>query len=138
MSGNKTGIPTHYFYNPDTIDRIVCLDVCCCDDLGGTPSPLGHRVDAAIHDLNEDRPRPMLGGRTARDVFEQDRIPLPDRQEFRKEVDRTERQLHDAATTRAERDAARRRAVEHVLLAYGLMKEIGDVSHNFEAAEGTK
>jgi transposase InsO family protein len=104
----------------------------------GRPSTLRQRIDAAVHDLNEERPRPVLGGRTARDVFVQDQIPLPDRHEFRKEVDRTERRLHDAATTRAERDAARRRAVEHVLLTYGLMKEIGDVSHNFEAAAGTK
>jgi hypothetical protein len=104
----------------------------------GPPSHLRQRINSAVQDLNEDRPRPVLAGRTARDVFEQDRFPLPDRQEFRKEVDRAERQLHDAATTRAERDAARRRAVEHVLLAYGLMKEIGDMSHNFEAAEVTK
>ncbi len=80
----------------------------------------------------------MLGGRTARNVFEQDRIPLPDRQVFLKEVNRPERVLHDAATTRAETDSARRRAVEGVLLAYGLMKQTGDVSHNYEAAEGTK
>ncbi len=104
----------------------------------GTPSPLGRRIDAAVHDLNEDRPRPMLGGRIARNVFEQDRIPLPERQAFMEEVNRTERELHDAATTRAETDSARRRAVEGVLLAYGLMKEIGDVSHNYEAAEVTK
>ncbi len=104
----------------------------------GARSTLRRRVDAAIHDLNEDRPRPVLGGRTARNVFEHDRIPLPDRQEFRKEVDRTERRLHDTATTRAQKDAARRRAVEQVLLAYGLMKEIRDVSHNFETAELTK
>ncbi len=104
----------------------------------GTPSPLKHRVDAAIHDLNEDRPRPMLGGRIARNVFEQDRIPLPDRQLFMEEVNRTERKLYNAATTRAERYAARRRAVEQVLLGYGLMKQTGDVSHNFEATEGTK
>jgi hypothetical protein len=104
----------------------------------GRPSTLRQRLDAAVHDLNDDRPRPVLAGRTARDAFEQDRIPLPERQEFRREVDRTERQLHDAATTRAERDAARRRAVEQVLLAYGLMKEMGGVSHNLETAEGTK
>jgi hypothetical protein len=104
----------------------------------GPRSDLRQRIDAAVHDLNDDRPRPVLAGRIARNVFEQDRLPLPDRQEFRREVDRTERQLHDAATTRAERDAARRRAVEQVLLAYGLMKNTGDVSHNFEAAEGTK
>ena len=54
------------------------------------------------------------------------------------EVNRTERELQDAAVTRAQTDSARRRAVEAVLLAYGLMKETGDVSHNFEAAEGTK
>jgi hypothetical protein len=104
----------------------------------GKPSPLKHRIDAAIHDLNEDRPRPMLGGRIAREVFEQDRIPLPDRRIFREEVNRTERELHRAATTRAEKDSARRRAVEGVLLAYGLMKQTGDVSHNYEAAERTQ
>jgi transposase InsO family protein len=104
----------------------------------GTQSPLRQRIEAAIHDLNHDRPRPVLGGRTAREVFNRDRIPLPDRDEFMKEVNRTEREFHDTATTRAERDAARRRAVEHVLLVYGLLKEMGDVFHNFEAAAGTK
>jgi transposase InsO family protein len=104
----------------------------------GTPSTLKKRIDAAVQDLNEDRPRPVLGGCTAREVFARDRIPLPDRQEFIQEVNRTERNLHAAATTRAERDAARRRAVEQVLLAYGLMKEMGDVSHNCRAAVGTK
>jgi transposase InsO family protein len=103
----------------------------------GKPSTLRQRIDAAVHDLNQDRPRPVLAGRTAREVFQQDRIRLPDREEFMEDVDRIERQLHDEATTRAERDAARRRAIEQVLLAYGLMKEIGDVSHNFAAAEGT-
>jgi hypothetical protein len=76
-------------------------------------------------------------GRTAHEVFEQDRIGLPDRGEFAEQVNRSEKRLHDAATTRAERESARRRAIEQVLLAYGLMKEIGDVSHNFKAAEGT-
>ena len=104
----------------------------------GRPSPLRHRIDAAVNDLNQDRPRPMLGGRIACEVFDQDRIPLPDRRVFIEEVNRTERELHDAATTRAQRDGARRRAVEGALLAYGLMKQTGDVSHNYEAAEGTK
>jgi hypothetical protein len=104
----------------------------------GRPSTLRRRVDAAIHDLNDDRPRPVLGGRTARKVFEQDRCSLPDRRVFMEEVNRTERELLSAATTRAETDSARRRAVEGVLLAYGLMKQTGDVSHNFEAAEVTK
>jgi len=97
-----------------------------------------HRIDAAVNNLNESRPRPMLGGRIAREVFKQDRIQLPDRPVFMEEVNRTERELQDAATTRAETDSARRRAVEGVLLAYGLMKQTGDVFHNYEAAEGTK
>ncbi len=104
----------------------------------GRPSPLKHRIDAAVRDLNQDRPRPMLGGRVAREVFEKDRMPLPDRRVFMEEVNRTERELHDAAVTRAQTDSARRRAVEGVLLAYGLMKNTGDVSHNYEAAEVTK
>ena len=104
----------------------------------GKPSTLRQRIDAAVHDLNQQRPRPVLAGRTASEVFQQDRISLPDREAFMEDVDRTEAELHDAATTRAERDAARRRSIEQVLLAYGLMKVIGDVSHNFKAAEGTK
>jgi hypothetical protein len=99
---------------------------------------LRRRIDAAVRDLNQDRPRPVLSGRTARQVFERDRITLPDRDLFMKDVNCTELQLHDAATTRAQRDSAGRRAVEQVLLAYGFMKHTGDVSHNFEAAEGTK
>ncbi len=104
----------------------------------GPPSTLPERIDAAIHDLNEERPHPMLGGRTAREAFERDRVPLPNRQEFRKEVNREELKLRAEAVTRAERESARRRAVEHVLLAYGLMKETGDVSRNHTAAGRTK
>jgi len=44
----------------------------------------------------------------------------------------------ETATTRAERDSARRSAVEQVLSAYGLMKNTGDVFHNFEVVERTK
>ena len=80
----------------------------------------------------------MLGGRTAREVFEQGRIPLPSRGTFAQAVDRLERELHDRAACRAERDSARRRAVEGVLLAYGLMRITGDVSHNFTAAGRTQ
>ena len=105
--------------------------------LGGR-STLERRIASAIHDLNEDRPRPVLGGRTAREVYERDRRPLPDRRTFIENVDRTELELHDAATSRAENDSARRRAVEHVLLDYGLMKTMVDVSHNFEPAEVTQ
>lgn len=104
----------------------------------GGRSPLKHRIDAAVRDLNEVRPRPMLSGRIAREVFEQDQVPLPNRRLFREEVNRTERELRNAAVTRAQTDSARRRAVESVLLAYGFMKEVGDMSHNSEVAEGIK
>jgi transposase InsO family protein len=103
----------------------------------GRRSTLRERIDAAMQDLNEDRPRPVLGGRTAREAFERDRIRLPDRDRFRKEVDRTERRFRAEATTRTERDSARRRAVEQVLLAYCLMTKTEDVSHNSAAARRT-
>ncbi len=104
----------------------------------GPPSRLAQRIDAAVTDLNEDRPRPVLGGRTAREAFERDRVPLPPRGDFIKEVNQTEKKLREEAVTRGERDGARRRAVEHVLMNYGLMKETGDVSQNFGAADRTK
>ena len=73
-----------------------------------------------------------------RERVERDRITLPDRDLFMKEVNCTELHLHDAATTRAQRDSAGRRAVEQVLLGYRLMKQTGDVSLNYEAAGLTK
>jgi hypothetical protein len=45
---------------------------------------LGQCLDAAIHDLNFGRPRPMLGGKTASETFEQGRKPLPTRWMFRR------------------------------------------------------
>jgi transposase InsO family protein len=104
----------------------------------GGSSTLRGRIAAAIQDLNEDRPRPVLGGRTAREAYERDRIPLPDRKTFMDKIDRIEFKLLETATSRAEKDSARRRAVEHVLLDYGLMKTMVDVSHNLEAAAVTK
>ncbi len=35
----------------------------------GLKLTLRQRLDEIIHDLNEERPRPVLGGRTAREVF---------------------------------------------------------------------
>jgi len=103
----------------------------------GAPTNLAQRINSAIHDLNHERPRPMLSGRTAREVFERDRGRLPSRGAFMRKVDRVERELLSLATSRAERESARRRAVESVLLAYGLMKQIEDVSHNFGAVQRT-
>jgi transposase InsO family protein len=103
----------------------------------GVRGALSDRLDAAVWDLNEERPRPMLGGRTAREAFEFDRIELPDRAKFRKEVDQTERRWQAAARSRSEEESARRRAIEEVLWNYGLMKEIADVSRNYEAETRT-
>jgi hypothetical protein len=83
---------------------------------------LHERIDNAIHDLNDVRPRPVLQGRIAHEVFLQDRIELPDRQNLIKEVDRTEVKLWGEAITRADQDSARRRAVEVVLLRHGLLR----------------
>lgn len=96
----------------------------------GPPGLLLDHVDAAMTDLNDERPRPMLDGRTAREVFENHSIKLPDRQRFRKEVDQTETRLLAGARSRSEERSARRRAIEHVLLRYSLMKESVDVSRN--------
>jgi hypothetical protein len=77
---------------------------------------LWDRVAKAIHDLNEQRPRPVLGGRTAREVFAGDPSTLPDRKTFRKEVAETEKTMLGDACSRRGQPAARRKAVEAVLL----------------------
>jgi len=89
---------------------------------------LEQRIEAAIHDLNEDRPRPVLGGRTAREVFKENTQALPDSCRFYKEVRLYEQLLTLYSCSRKQRDDARRRAVELVLLQQGLMEEITDVS----------
>jgi transposase InsO family protein len=96
-------------------------------------STLGYRIEIAIHDLNEERPRPVLGGRTAREVFEGKRRPLPDRRRFYNEVMEAEQMMLSESCTRKQKDDARRRAVEMVLLRKGLMKEITDVSTYLKA-----
>jgi transposase InsO family protein len=100
-------------------------------------STLQYRIETAIHDLNEERPRPVLGGRTAREVFEGKRRPLPDRHRFYNEVMKTERIMLSESCTRKQKDDARRRAVELVLLRQGLMKEITDVSTYLKAKTRT-
>jgi hypothetical protein len=100
-------------------------------------STLAGRIDAAIHDLNQDRPRPVLGGRIARELFYNDRIPLPDRGRFVDEVEATERMLNEHARSRRERRSARRNAIEEVLSAYGLLVDRADVSTYFRAKSAT-
>jgi transposase InsO family protein len=100
-------------------------------------STLQYRIESAIHDLNEERPRPVLGGRTAREIFEGKRRPLPDRHKFYNEVMKAERIMLSDSSTRKQKDDARRRAVELVLLRQGLMKEITDVSTYLKAKTRT-
>lgn len=95
----------------------------------------GH-INRAIDDLNEDRPRPVLKGRTAREVFDNERRPLPDRWLFKKQVERHEKLFEGLATSRDQEGTAGRRAVEAVLLKHELLEIIGSVSTNYDA-DGT-
>ncbi len=79
----------------------------------------------------------MLKGRTAREVFEQDRRPLPNRQRFKMEVETRSLELEAQAGSRRELKNARRNAVIEVLLVYGLIKFIGDMSTYFQSETGT-
>ena len=101
-----------------------------------TGTTLSQRIDAAVDDLNYHRPRPVLGKRTAWEVYS-DRKDLPDRKKFKKEVDRAEERLLSTARTRKEEADARRRAVEEVLSSYELVKIIPDVSTNLRVENVT-
>jgi hypothetical protein len=103
----------------------------------GPYHPLSARIDAAIHDLSNVRPRPMLKGRTAREVYEADKRKLPNRWQLIKEVNALEQRIKQDATDRAELDCARRRAIESVLLSHRLMKYGLDVETNFSAERVT-
>lgn len=84
---------------------------------GGEPN-LAARLDASIHDLNEERPRPVLGGRTAREVYDKDRALSLDRQTFARDVHINEEELRRTADSRQDMDAVRWRAVDCVRLRY--------------------
>jgi transposase InsO family protein len=103
----------------------------------GVRGQLRNRLEVAVNDLNEQRPRPVLGGRTAREAYEQDRAPLPDRQDFIAAINRKEEELRAVARSCSELESSRRRAVEQVLLRYGLMEIWCDVSHNYCAEKVT-
>jgi len=98
---------------------------------------LRQRIQITMHDLNHERPRPVLGGRTAREVFDQDRIPLPNRKRFKMEVETRQKELEVKAGSRHEFQAARRKAVIQVLSKYELLKWRGDVSTYFNRQTGT-
>jgi len=98
-----------------------------------TGTTLWERLAKTIHDLNDQRPRPVLRGCTAREVFMKKSRMLPDRKSFRKEVGDLEKTLLGEACSRRARAAARRKAVEAVLLRYGLFKEMVDMSPKLSA-----
>jgi len=97
----------------------------------GKGASLLERIDITMHDLNEERPRPVLGGSTAREVFEQGKISLPSRKRFKMEVETRRLELEARAGSRKEIHAARRRAVIEVLSRYKLLNWRGDVSTNY-------
>ena len=98
---------------------------------------LFERIDITLRDLNEDRPRPVLGGRTAREVFEDDRAALPSRKRFKMDVATRQVELEAKAGSRKEVQAARRRAVIEILSRYKLLNWRGDMSTNLQRQVGT-
>jgi hypothetical protein len=104
----------------------------------GVGGALRDRLDAAMNDLNHERPRPVLDGRTAQETYDLGQRELPDRYEFYEEVRLTERRLREQARSRSEVESARRRAVEQVLIRHGLMEIVGDVSHDLSSDGATE
>jgi hypothetical protein len=74
-------------------------------------SSLSERIEMSLHDLNEEGSRSVLDGRTAREVFEQNRILLPNRRRFRIEIDTLEAELIAKAGSRRELENALRNVV---------------------------
>jgi hypothetical protein len=99
---------------------------------------LGERIAITMHDLNDERPRPVLNGMTAQEVFNQTPTRLPDRRQFKMEVQTKQLELEAQAGSRTEKNAARRRAVLQVLSSYNLIKRRGDVKSCFQSQTGTK
>ena len=104
----------------------------------GVRGTLAERIRVTMRDLNEERPRPVLGGRTAREAYREGLVPLPDRRAFRSEVESCEKRLLAEAQSRAEVRKARRLAIEQALMCYGLMEIEGDVSHDLWLEVGTE
>jgi hypothetical protein len=103
----------------------------------GVRGTLADRLAGTIHDLNDVRPRPVLKGSTAKEVFQRDGVPLPDRTYFARSVDLREAKLTEEATTRSDVEAARRRAVEQLLLEHGLLEYRGNKLPYFAAGTRT-
>ncbi len=104
----------------------------------GDKGSLEGRISATMKDLNDDRPRPVLGGRTAREAYNTDLSQLPNRQLFRASVASKEQELLASATSRSEERKAHRKAIEQALWSYGLMSIEGKVSHDLLLEVGTE
>ncbi len=98
---------------------------------------LEERIELSMTDLNDDRPRPVLGGMTAAEVFQQNRICLPGRRRFKMEVETRQLELEAHAGSLTEIQAARRKAVIEVLSRYGLLIWRGNVSTYLRTQSGT-
>jgi transposase InsO family protein len=94
---------------------------------------LEERIVLSMQDLNEDRPRPVLGGRTARDVFETRYGALLNRRRFKMHVETVALELAARAGSRKEVENARRKAVITVFSQYGLIKWKGNVLTNSQS-----
>jgi len=103
----------------------------------GRKGTLSSRLHVIMKDLNEDRPRPVLDGRTAQEAYREGMSVLPDRWLFIEAVATKEKELQAEATSRDDLKKARRRAIEQTLMCYGLMEIEGNVSHVFLAEVGT-
>ena len=104
----------------------------------GDKGTLEARIHVTMKDLNDDRPRPVLGGRTAREAYAEGLAPLPDRELFRKEVESRKKKMLSLAKSRDEVRKACRMAIEQTLWGYGLMEIEGNVSHDLLLEVGTK
>ncbi len=104
----------------------------------GDKGSLEGRIGSTMKDLNDDRPRPVLCGQTARNAYITGLNQLPDRQLFRASVASKEQELLASATSRSEARKAHRKAIEQTLWCYGLMSIEGKVSHDFLLEVGTK
>ena len=97
-------------------------------------SGIGTDLEACIAvtmiDLDEERPRPVLNGQTAREAYKSNNRALPNRQRFKLEVQTKQAELEAAAGSRIEIHAARRTAVIAVLSRYGLIDWRADMSTN--------
>lgn len=98
---------------------------------------LEERIVLSMQDLNEDRPRPVLNGLTARDVFNARYVSLPERRRFKIQVETLALELVSEAGSRKEVEHARRKAVIAVLSKYGLFKWKGNVSTNSQSKMAT-